>query len=270
MLCSQPWKRVGLSQSHLRIACRVRSLSSSKTRVPTPLVYNTLTKVVEPIETLRYQNTLTWYSCGPTVYDSAHLGHARTYVCTDIMRRILRKTFGIHTKLVMGLTDVDDKIINRAMDTDTSLGKSSSPNSNVLFLQLARKFEKEFFEDLDKLNVLRPSAVTRVSEHMEEIINYIATICKNGYGYETEDGVYFSCVDLVDKYGALARSKQDVSIQDDGQSETLARGKRDTRDFALWKKTCPDTTPGWNSPWGWGRQSWSSSLMRWWTESGGI
>ena len=255
MLCRQSWKTVlKWSQSHPRLVCLGCPQFSSYNRTPTPLVYNTLTKAIEPIETLHYQNTLTWYSCGPTVYDSAHLGHARTYVCTDIMRRILQNTFGIHTKLVMGLTDVDDKIINRAMNSDTSIDAPSSPNSNEHFLHLARKFESEFFQDLDKLNVLRPSAVTRVSEHMEEIINYISTICKNGYGYETKDGVYFSCTDLGDKYGALARSKQDVSIQDDGQSEALDRGKRDTRDFALWKKTCADTTPGWNSPWGWGDQ----------------
>jgi cysteinyl-tRNA synthetase len=245
---------LGWSLSHQGGAYRcARSCFSSQSSVPKPLVYNTLTKMVEPIEMLKYQNTLTWYSCGPTVYDSAHLGHARTYVCTDILRRILRTTFGIHTKLVMGLTDVDDKIIKRSGEGQPSPG---NPNSNDRFLQLARQYENEFFDDLDRLNVSRPAAVARVSEHMEDIIAYVATICDNGYGYETGDGVYFSCNDLGDSYGALARSKEDVSAQDEEAGMASVRGKRDKRDFALWKKTCPDTTPGWESPWGWGRPGW--------------
>ena len=104
------------------------------------------------------KHTLTWYSCGPTVYDDAHLGHARTYVCTDIIRRILHTTFNVNTNFVMGVTDVDDKIIKRSQEVPFQQQQLNVSNG---FLDLARRFENEFFDDLDSLNVLRPTTVTR-------------------------------------------------------------------------------------------------------------
>jgi len=106
---------------------------------------------------------LTWYSCGPTVYDDAHLGHARTYVCTDIIRRILTDYFGYTVNFAMGLTDVDDKIIKKAMlmkDTNTNDTTTICTNDDIN--KLSRKYECDFFTDLDRLNVKRPDAILRV------------------------------------------------------------------------------------------------------------
>ena len=222
-----------------------------------PCVFNSLSGQIEPVETSAHQKTITWYSCGPTVYDAAHLGHARTYVCTDILRRVMRHAFNIETHLVMGVTDVDDKIIKRSSERK----ENGRPVTNVEFLKLARSYENDFFADLDLLGVLRPTAVARVSEHIEEIVDFIRTICDNGHGYEADDGVYFDCDSLRvaghGSYGALARSAADVSSASSTVSKNLAhREKKNRRDFALWKKTDPSTTPGWDSPWGFGRPGW--------------
>ena len=115
-------------------------------------VYNSLTSSKEPVvpelmegSERNDKHTLTWYSCGPTVYDDAHLGHARTYVCTDIIRRILHTTFNVNTNFVMGVTDVDDKIIKRSQEVPF---QQKQPNVSNGFLHLARRFENEFFDDL--------------------------------------------------------------------------------------------------------------------------
>lgn len=112
--------------------------------------------------------SLKWYSCGPTVYDSAHLGHARTYVSLDIIRRILVDHFRFDVTYALGVTDVDDKIIARARER----GLKRWPEIAVM----AGKFEKEFMEDMDDLGVRRPDAVIRVTEHLPDIIAYIERI----------------------------------------------------------------------------------------------
>ena len=225
-------------------------------------VYNSLTSSKEPVvpelmegSERNDKHTLTWYSCGPTVYDDAHLGHARTYVCTDIIRRILHTTFNVNTNFVMGVTDVDDKIIKRSQEVPF---QQKQPNVSNGFLDLARRFENEFFDDLDSLNVLRPTTVTRVSEYIPDIIQYIETIIRNGYAYESNNGVYFSCNELGDRYGALARSKLDISVDQNVQNvgSTVNSEKKDPRDFALWKKSNVETNAGWDSPWGYGRPGW--------------
>jgi cysteinyl-tRNA synthetase len=132
--------------------------------------------------------SLTWYSCGPTVYDSAHLGHARTYVCTDIIRRILVNFFGIEVNYALGITDIDDKIIDKA----TEINSSKPCNFNDIY-KLSRNLENEFFLDMDRLNIMRPSVVLRVTEHIDEIIQYISNIIDKGGAYVTKDGsVYFN------------------------------------------------------------------------------
>ena len=105
---------------------------------------------------------LTWYSCGPTVYDDAHLGHARTYVCTDIIRRILTDYFGYTINFAMGLTDVDDKIIKKAMLTNNNTYNNTTICTNDDISKISRKYESDFFTDLDRLNVKRPDAILRV------------------------------------------------------------------------------------------------------------
>ncbi len=124
---------------------------------------NQLINLYDP---LIHKTPLTWYSCGPTVYDSAHLGHARTYVCTDILRRIISSHFQIPLHYAMGITDIDDKIIKKGKQ----LGYS---NNSSDYLQLAKNYENEFFSDMDKLNILRPDAILKVSNYINEIFEFI-------------------------------------------------------------------------------------------------
>lgn len=122
---------------------------------------------------------ITWYGCGPTVYDAAHMGHARTYVSFDIIRRILSDYFGYEVFMCMNITDIDDKIIKR------------STEKNVEFSFLARYWEAMFFEDMKKLNVQLPDVLTRVSEYVPEVIRFIEGIIKNDFAYESQGSVYF-------------------------------------------------------------------------------
>ncbi|EDV25060.1 uncharacterized protein TRIADDRAFT_25636 [Trichoplax adhaerens] len=203
-------------------------------------VYNSLTN--SKVSLILPQDKLaTWYMCGPTVYDSPHLGHASSYVKFDIIRRIMTDLFDIDIVMVMGITDIDDKIVQRAADTKTG------------FRDLARKYEKEFLEDMECLNVLRATRVTRVTEHIDHIIKFIEKIFQHGYAYKTSDGsVYFYTEKYGDRYGKLAPSRQTIhkSIDKATDSEKIS-----DRDFALWKAAKADE-PCWQSPWGSGRPGW--------------
>eukprot|EP00596_Hydrurales_sp_CCMP1899_P009974 CAMPEP_0119037152 /NCGR_PEP_ID=MMETSP1177-20130426/5330_1 /TAXON_ID=2985 /ORGANISM="Ochromonas sp, Strain CCMP1899" /LENGTH=614 /DNA_ID=CAMNT_0006998017 /DNA_START=119 /DNA_END=1960 /DNA_ORIENTATION=- len=205
-----------------------------------------------PTIILPEDNALTWYSCGPTVYDSAHIGHARTYVCTDIIRRILTDIHDKDVNFAIGVTDIDDKIIERAI----SKGYKNWPEMELM----VRNLENEFFEDLDALNVRRPDAVLRVTEHMTEIIQYIEGINKSGCSYVTPDGVYFSVTSCGDSYEQFRKASTDTGSDDEAASEGTYKAaslgyKKDRRDFALWKTT-KEGEPSWNSPWGPGRPGW--------------
>ena len=141
-------------------------------------VKNSLTKekdVFKPED----PNLVSWYICGPTVYDISHMGHARTYVSFDIIRRIMADYFGYNIQHVMNVTDIDDKIIRKAA------------NDGVDFREIARKYENEFMDDMRRLNVDLPDCITRVSEFVPEIVEYIEKIISNGYAYESNGSVYF-------------------------------------------------------------------------------
>lgn len=188
-----------------------------------------------------HSRSLNWYSCGPTVYDHAHIGHARTYICTDIIRRILTDILGVPVLFAMGITDIDDKIIDKAICMGL-MGKNGCE-------KVARPLEDEFFRDLDALHVRRPDMVLRVSEHIPEIVSYIETIIGNGGAYTSTDGVYFDTTKHGARYGKLGQG-----MATDEASSTST--KRDNRDFALWKLSKSEAEPGWDSPWGRGRPGW--------------
>ncbi|GAB1601538.1 probable cysteine--tRNA ligase, mitochondrial isoform X1 [Argonauta hians] len=197
-------------------------------------VYNSLTKQKEKL-ILLHKNIATWYMCGPTVYDSSHLGHGSTYVQFDIIRRILTNTFGVHVVQVMSVTDVDDKIINKAQ----KLGCDIS--------EVSKRFEYEFFEDMASLNVLPPSYPLRVTDNIDTIINFIDILLQKGFAYTTPDGsVYFSVAAYPD-YGQL-RQKQEIF------EESSHQGKSSPLDFALWKSATQGSS--WEAPWGKGRPGW--------------
>jgi len=146
-------------------------------------VYNSLTNTAEPL----VKRDLTWYTCGPTVYDDSHLGHARNYVSNDILRRIM-KHFGYSVTFAMNITNIDDKIIQRAQIHKTD------------WKSIADKFEAAFWKDMKSLNVDLPDMITHVSNYMPEIIEFIAKIIENGYAYCVDESVYFDTVKYYETF----------------------------------------------------------------------
>lgn len=187
---------------------------------------------------------LRWYACGPTVYDAAHVGHARTYVTLDMLVRVARIYGGAEVEYAMGVTDIDDKIIGRAVE----LGVSP--------LELARTEEHAFFADMDALGCQRPNRVLRVTEHLAEILAFIADIEAEGLAYEAEGSVWFDVNQLGDLYGIFTEGKGTSAAAAAAAETTPAESvKRDPRDFALWKAAKPGE-PSWESKWGPGRPGW--------------
>uniref|UniRef100_A0A452VAS1 cysteine--tRNA ligase n=1 Tax=Ursus maritimus TaxID=29073 RepID=A0A452VAS1_URSMA len=183
-------------------------------------------------------NRVSRYSCGPTVYDHAHLGHACSYVRFDIIRRILTRVFGCNIIVVMGITDVDDKIIRRAAEM------------NVSPASLANLYEEDFKQDMAALKVLPPTVYLRVTENIPQIISFIEGIIANRHAYSTAQGnVYFDLQSIGDKYGKL------VGAVPSPVGEPVDSDKRHASDFALWKAAKPQEV-FWASPWGKGRPGW--------------
>ncbi len=223
----------------------VRMLAS---RMPTLELRDASTKNIVPVN--NDAGPLKWYACGPTVYDATHLGHARTYVTLDLVRRAAETIGGSTIDFAMGVTDIDDKIIKRASE----LGMEP--------LELARVEEANFFEDLERLGCREPTLVLRVSEHIEDIVQFTQEVVEQGYGYTTTDGsVWFDVAKLGSSYGAFAEGRGTSTaaaqaaalIEEDPASASDA--KRDQRDFALWK-AAKDGEISWPSPWGDGRPGW--------------
>lgn len=198
--------------------------------------FNSLTKQKEPLILAR-DGVATWYSCGPTVYDHAHLGHACSYVRFDILQRILSRLFGVTVVHAMVITDIDDKIIRRSWE------------ENVSATVIARMYEDEFKRDMLSLKVIPPAVYLRVTDNVQHIVAFIEGIVRNGHAYATKEGdVYFDIQSIGDRYGKFAGAV-------DSQGEPGGSNKRDLRDFALWKPSKPQE-PYWESPWGRGRPGW--------------
>ena len=187
----------------------------------------------------RQQGKLGVYVCGPTVYDKCHVGHARCYVAFDVVVRHLRGS-GYQVTYVRNLTDVDDKIINRAME----LGQEP--------LALSARFIDEFHADMAALGNLAPDVEPRVSAHIDEIIQLVQSLIAGSHAYEVEGDVYFE-VGRFEPYGRLSRRNlEDLRV---GARVDVDRRKRSPLDFALWKTAKPGE-PSWPSPWGLGRPGW--------------
>uniref|UniRef100_A0A9J7XVB8 Cysteine--tRNA ligase, cytoplasmic n=1 Tax=Cyprinus carpio carpio TaxID=630221 RepID=A0A9J7XVB8_CYPCA len=312
-------------------------------------LYNSLTRTKE-VFVPQKGNRVLWYCCGPTVYDASHMGHARSYISFDILRRILKDYFKYDVFYCMNITDIDDKIIKRARQNylleqygekkpspsqilqdvltartpfkaklaettdpdkkqmlerldaavDAALGPlqvavqssaagdtlqnqvlleeakdllsdwldsqfGSQVTENSIFSLLPKYWEGEYHKDMEALNVLPPDVLTRVSEYVPEIVEFVKGIVDNGYGYESNGSVYFdtakfdSCPahsyaklvpEAVGDQKALQEGEGDLSISADRLSE-----KRSQNDFALWKASKPGE-PSWDSPWGKGRPGW--------------
>ncbi|MFX1299837.1 MAG: cysteine--tRNA ligase [Promethearchaeota archaeon] len=202
-------------------------------------VYNTLTRKKEPFKPL-HEGEVRMYLCGPTVYDSSHLGHARSIVAFDVIRRYLEYK-GFDVRFIQNFTDIDDKMINRANE------------QSVTTTELATKYIQEYFEDFDKLGVKRATAFPKATEHIEEMILHIQKLIKKSFAYEANGSVYFR-VSKFKKYGSLSRQEQ-ASKEPDEPEPSENGEKEHPDDFALWKAMKPGE-PFWEAPWGKGRPGW--------------
>uniref|UniRef100_A0A8C5QVD1 Cysteine--tRNA ligase, cytoplasmic n=1 Tax=Leptobrachium leishanense TaxID=445787 RepID=A0A8C5QVD1_9ANUR len=290
-------------------------------------LYNSLTRNKD-VFVPQNGRKVTWYCCGPTVYDASHMGHARSYISFDILRRVLKDYFKYDVFYCMNITDIDDKVsvrlcarnpflqkLNETKDPDKKqmldkIAKAVSEavkrleesirqpaneeeihkqtqvlleeaadllsewldfqhgaevSDNSIFSQLPKFWEGDYHKDMDALNVLPPDVLTRVSEYVPEIVQFVEKIVDNGYGYVSNGSVYFSTAkfhssdrhyyaklvpEAVGDQKALQEGEGDLSISADRLSE-----KQSQNDFALWKASKPGE-PSWDSPWGKGRPGW--------------
>ncbi|SVB58828.1 uncharacterized protein METZ01_LOCUS211682, partial [marine metagenome] len=200
-------------------------------------VYNTLTRQKEELAPL-VPGKVGMYVCGPTVYDMAHVGHARSCVAFDLIVRHLRRRFDVN--YVRNYTDVDDKIIKRANE----LGQEST--------EVSERYIKEFKSDMASLGNAEPDHEPKVTEHIEDIVHLIERVIANGKGYAVEGDVYYA-VESFEGYGKLSGRKLDD--MEAGARVEVDERKRNPMDFALWKSAKPGE-PWWESPWGKGRPGW--------------
>ncbi|MGB9730620.1 MULTISPECIES: cysteine--tRNA ligase [Calditerrivibrio] len=201
-------------------------------------LFNTLSgekEIFTPLE----DNKVKMYVCGVTVYDYCHIGHARSSIVFDTIRRYL-KYKGFDVTFVKNFTDVDDKIIKRANEENKSIN------------EITDFFIKAHDEDMDKLNILRPDYTPRATEYIDGMIKLCEKLIEKGFAYESNGDVYFKVRSFKD-YGKL--SKRDLDDLLAGARVDVNEIKEDPLDFALWKRS-KEGEPGWNSPWGRGRPGW--------------
>merc|ERR1712131_522566 len=305
-----------------------------KNSAPSLQLNNSFTRQKEDFHPMN-GNTIHWYSCGPTVYDKSHMGHARSYVSFDIIRKILKNYFGYNVFYQINITDIDDKIIKRArqnylfdqwkasnpskeaiielakngiarsqkrhdeeedqdkkkmyfdhltkanaavqefssnesvfttcadsMSDFLDSKKGSTVTDNSIFEKLPRYWEGKYFEDMKALNIEDPDCLTRVSEYVPEIVDFVQKIIDNGFAYESNGSVYFAVSDFdcckTQYYAKLvpeAVGNKEAIAEAEGSLSTNQSEKRSDSDFALWKASKPGE-PAWESPWGMGRPGW--------------
>jgi cysteinyl-tRNA synthetase len=201
-------------------------------------IYNTLTRKKEKFIPIK-KGEVGMYICGPTVYNYIHIGNARPFIIFEVVRRFL-KFKGYKVRYIQNLTDIDDKMINKARELNISVS------------ELAEKFIQEYFIDADSLNIERADVHPRATEHIAEIIELLKGLEEKGYAYEIDGDVFFD-VSKFKNYGKL--SGQNIEELKIGARVEVDERKRDAIDFALWKKA-KEGEPSWDSPWGKGRPGW--------------
>ena len=209
-------------------------------------LYDTATRQVREVQ-LREPGKIGIYLCGPTVYGPPHLGHGRATLVYDILRRYLTYR-GIEVRLVSNITDIDDKIIERAA------------RENRPWTDITHKCESVWFEAMRKIGVQRPTDVPHATEYVEQMVAMVGELITRNAAYVTDDGVYLD-VSSVPDYGLLAHQSLEEMQSGGGDREVVgAANKRDAADFALWKFSKPGE-PSWPSPWGEGRPGWHSECV---------
>lgn len=212
-------------------------------------LYNTLTRKKEEFAPLDGK-TVRMYSCGPTVYNFAHIGNMRTYIFMDILRRTLRYE-GYKVKGVMNITDVGH-LLSDADEGEDKMEKAAKEQQKSPY-EIADFYTKVFFDDLKKLNIGKPELTPKATEHIQEMLDFVYTLCEKGYGYETSDGIYFD-ISKFPAYGQL--SGINLEDQKAGARVEVNDEKRSPFDFAIWKKAPKEHIMQWDSRWGKGYPGW--------------
>lgn len=220
-------------------------------------IYNTLTRKVEEFKPLN-PPAVNMYTCGPTVYDYQHIGHMRRYVGDDILIRTLEFN-NFKVKQVMNITDVG----HLTSDSDTGEDKmeKGAKKFGMTVWEIAKKFEKQFFESAKALNIKKPNKIMHATDYIPEQIVFIQTLEQKGYAYKIEDGIYFDSSKFK-TYGKLRREQKTNELKI-GARVGMVKGKKNPIDFALWKYS-PSASSGqvqkrqmeWKSPWGVGFPGW--------------
>lgn len=217
-------------------------------------LYNSLTKQKElftPIDT----DNVKLYTCGPTVYSFATIGHGRKYVMDDILKRTLEFN-GYKVNHVQNVTDVGH-LVSDADDGEDKMEKGAKQQGKTVW-EVAEFFTKNFYDSMDKLNIRRPSTICKATDHIKEQIELIEKLFKNGYAYDTPEAVYFDTSQFAD-YGKLfgqKTSEKRIAVRDEVRTD---ENKKNPQDFALWFKRVgkfSDHVMHWESPWGDGFPGW--------------
>ncbi|MBQ2713253.1 MAG: cysteine--tRNA ligase [Clostridia bacterium] len=212
-------------------------------------LYNTLSRTKEDFVPIK-ANKVGMYSCGPTVYNYAHIGNLRTYIFMDLIRRAFEYE-GYKVKSVMNITDVGH-LLSDADDGEDKMAKASREQKKTPY-EIAAYYTEVFFRDLEKLNIARPNLTPKATEHIPEMIAFVEGLLEKGYAYEIEDGIYFDIAKFPE-YGKLSRA--DVEEQIAGARVEVNTGKRHPADFAVWKHAPKEHIMQWQSPWGMGYPGW--------------
>jgi cysteinyl-tRNA synthetase len=201
-------------------------------------IYNTMTRSKEEFVPMN-DKEVRMYVCGPTVYNFFHIGNARTFIVFDAIRRYLEYR-GYSVKFIQNFTDIDDKMIKKAIDENTTVKN------------LGDKYISEYYKDADGLNIKRATVNPRATEYIDEIIEFVKDLVDKGYAYEINGDVYFKSKKF-NEYGKL--SGQNIEDLQAGARINVDERKQDPMDFAIWKNEKPGE-PSWESPWGKGRPGW--------------
>src|SRR6266481_10192594 len=200
---------------------------------------NTLTGKPEVFEP-RDKQMVRMYTCGPTVYNFVHIGNLRTFVWEDILRRHLSSKWKI--KHVMNITDIDDKIINRSLETGQDIKSYTAP------------YTRAFFEDCEKLRIQKPEIVAPATEHIEEMIDLVDRLLAAGYAYREGDSIYYR-ISRFAGYGRLSNLDK-RELRAGARIDADEYAKEEPRDFVLWKAPKDPREPRWPAPFGEGRPGW--------------
>jgi len=217
-------------------------------------LYNTRSRLLEDFTPLT-PNHLSLYTCGPTVYDFAHIGHIRAYVFNDTLRRAFAQS-GYNVKHVMNITDVGH-LSDDGDSGEDKMEKGARKYGKTVW-DLARFYTDFFFSSMDQMNIMRPTIVCKATEHISEMVKLVQTLIQKGHAYETTEAVYFD-VSTFPRYGQLSGQKTDDKATASREEVYVDPDKKNSADFVLWFKRVgkfKDHTMHWDSPWGDGFPGW--------------